>query len=143
MHPFRILEGSSVVKAQGLCIGALQKPGNFRSQKRGSRRLKSTYEITNFWAWLGRGSSGGPDDSEFHWSLTYRQESAVKNEFSTAPWRRTLCFHMVFIIHVSKTPFFACFSRKICSPGGNPLGHRETKSSQNDRKNTGFWKLVA
>ena len=32
------------------------------------------------------------------------------------------------------------FFEKFRSPGGNPLGHGETKSSQNDRKNTGFWK---
>ena len=69
--------------------------------------------------------------------------NAVKNGASTVPLCRTLCFHVLFLVHVSKTQFFACFSGKICSPGGNPLGHGETKSSQNDRKNTGFWKLVA
>ena len=38
-------------------------------------------------------------------------------------------FHVFFLIHVSKTRFFACFSGKICSPGGNPLGHGETKTT--------------
>ena len=98
----------------------------------------------------GPGSPGGPSDGaqeaneprEFHGSLTYRQESAAKNKVLESPWCRTLCFHMFFLAHVSKTQFFACFSRKSCSPGGNPLGRGETKSSQNDRKNIGFWKLA-
>ena len=73
-------------------------------------------------------------------SSSWRQEYAGKNEVLASPWCRTLCFHVLFLAHVSRSPFFACFSRKICSPGGNPLGRGETKSSQYDRKNTGFWK---
>ena len=98
------------------------------------------HHVATFWLWLGRGPFGGPDDSEFHESLSYRHGNAVKNEVWTSPWCRTLCSHVRFLVHVSITPFFAWFWGKICSQGCNPLGHGETKSGKNDRKNTGFWK---
>ena len=58
------------------------------------------------------------------------------------PLRRTLCFYVLFLAHVSKTLFFACFSRKSTAQAALQAGLGKTKSGQNDRKNTGFWKPV-
>ena len=108
-------------------ITVLERNGRFCSPAVGESRRP-----------FGKADELRKSDESFSW----RQEYAGKTEVLASPWCRTLCFHVLVLAHVSKTPFFACFSRKICSPGGNPLGRGETKSSQNDRKNTGFWKLA-
>ena len=94
-----------------------------------------------------RGSPGSPSERQMNQESLMKAILGDKNmQEKTTSWRvpgaEPCVFHVFFLVHISKTFFFACFSRKICSPSGNPLGRGETKSSQNDRKNTGFWKLA-
>ena len=70
------------------------------------------------------GAQEANEPREVHGSLTYRQECAVKNEVLESPWCRTLCFHVLFLAHVSRTPNFYMLYEKNLLPGRQSTGPR-------------------